>query len=229
MDNKHRVLIVEDQHLLRVGLSHLVSELADYCIVGAASGGVEACHLAEKTRPDLVLMDLSMPGGSGFEAIATIKRNVPHARIIVLTVHHSEDDVNDAFAAGADGYVLKDSPFADLVREMRFVMQGKCVVSLDAYRARAGSAWGARRERAQGALVERADQSRAHGVAPRRRGAHEPAGRRVPQGQSENRGQAPRQSDAQARHRQPDRPGSFRDRHRRARAERRRPCVNSLH
>ncbi|WP_322025296.1 response regulator transcription factor [Burkholderia sp. BCC1977] len=137
MDTKHRVLIVEDQHLLRVGLSHLVSELADYCIVGAASGGFEACRLAEKTRPDLILMDLSMPGGSGFDAIATIKRDVPQTRIIVLTVHRSEDNVREAFAAGADGYVVKDSPFADLVREMRFVMQGKCVVSLDAYRARA--------------------------------------------------------------------------------------------
>lgn len=159
MDNKHRVLIVEDQHLLRVGLCHLVSELADYAIVGAASGGVEACHLAEKTRPDLILMDLSMPGGSGFDAIATIKRNVPNARIIVLTVHRGEDDVSDAFAAGADGYVVKDSPFADLVREMRFVMQGKCVVSLDAYRARAGL-HGLRDENAHKARLWRALTSR---------------------------------------------------------------------
>ncbi|MGU7769075.1 response regulator [Burkholderia sp. MR1-5-21] len=138
MEKKHRVLIVEDQHLLRVGLSRMVSELDDYCIVGEASGGIEACRLAALTLPDLILMDLSMPGGSGFEAIAAIKRNAPHTRIIVLTVHRSEDNVWESFASGADGYVVKDTSFADLVREMRFVMQGKCVVSLDAYRARAG-------------------------------------------------------------------------------------------
>ncbi|WP_260463801.1 response regulator transcription factor [Burkholderia sp. Bp8963] len=138
MDKKHRVLIVEDQHLLRIGLSRMVSELDDYCIAGEASGGIEACRLAALTLPDLILMDLSMPGGSGFEAIATIKRDTPHTRIIVLTVHHSEDNVREAFASGADGYVVKDSSFADLVREMRFVMQGKCVVSLDAYRSRVG-------------------------------------------------------------------------------------------
>lgn len=138
MEKKHRVLIVEDQHLLRLGLSHMVSELDDYCIVGEASGGFEACRLAAQTLPDLILMDLSMPGGSGFEAIAAIKRDAPRTRIIVLTVHRSEDNVMEAFASGADGYVVKDSSFADLVREMRFVMQGKCVISLDAYRARAG-------------------------------------------------------------------------------------------
>ncbi|WP_412022171.1 MULTISPECIES: response regulator [Burkholderia] len=138
MEKKHRVLIVEDQHLLRLGLSHMVSELDDYCIVGEASGGFEACCLAAQTLPDLILMDLSMPGGSGFEAIAAIKRDAPRTRIIVLTVHRSEDNVREAFASGADGYVVKDSSFADLVREMRFVMQGKCVISLDAYRARAG-------------------------------------------------------------------------------------------
>ncbi|TKC89486.1 response regulator transcription factor [Trinickia terrae] len=138
MDKKYRVLIVEDQHLLRMGLCRMVSELDDYCIAGEASGGIDACRLAAQTLPDLVLMDLSMPGGSGFEAITAIKRGAPHTRIIVLTVHRSEDHVRESFASGADGYVVKDSSFADLVREMRFVMQGKCVVGLDAYRARAG-------------------------------------------------------------------------------------------
>ncbi|WP_232469596.1 response regulator [Burkholderia ubonensis] len=137
MDKKTRVLVVEDQHLLRVGLCRMVSELDDYCIVGEASGGYEACRLAALMQPDLILMDLSMPGGSGFEAIAAIRRDAPHARIIVLTVHRSEGHVQGSFAAGAAAYVVKDASFADLVREMRFVMQGKCVVSLDAYRSRA--------------------------------------------------------------------------------------------
>jgi DNA-binding NarL/FixJ family response regulator len=152
LEKKHRVLIAEDQHLLRIGLCRMISELDDYCIVGEASGGIEACRLAAETLPDLILMDLSMPGGSGFEAIAAIKRDAPHTRIIVLTVHRSEGHVSESFASGADGYVVKDSSFADLVREMRFVMQGKCVVSLDAYRARAG-AQGLREETAHRARL----------------------------------------------------------------------------
>ncbi|MEM5314579.1 response regulator transcription factor [Paraburkholderia sp. JHI869] len=128
------MLIAEDQHLLRSGLCHMVSELDDYCIVGAASGGIEAHRLARETLPDLILMDLTMPGGSGFDAITAIKRECPCIRIIVLTVHWSEDHVREAFAAGADGYVVKDASFDQLVREMRFVMQGKRVAGAGANR-----------------------------------------------------------------------------------------------
>ncbi len=134
MEKKHRVLIAEDQHLLRSGLCRMVSELDDYCIVGEASGGIEAHRLAGETLPDLILMDLTMPGGSGFEAITAIKRDSLRIRIIVLSVHWSEDHVREAFAAGADGYVVKDASFDQLVREMRFVMQGKRMAGADANR-----------------------------------------------------------------------------------------------
>ncbi|CAE6728454.1 response regulator [Paraburkholderia haematera] len=139
MDNQHRVLIAEDQHLLRTGLCRMVSELYDYRIVGEASDGLEAYRLAIATMPDLILMDLSMPGGSGFEAIAAIKRRAPRIRIIVLTVHRSEEHVWESFAAGADGYVIKDAAFEDLVDEMRLVMQGKRRTSLDVRGRCAGS------------------------------------------------------------------------------------------
>ncbi|TDN62038.1 response regulator transcription factor [Paraburkholderia sp. BL10I2N1] len=139
MEKKHRVLIVEDQHLLRSGLCRMISELRDYSIAGDASDGLEACRLAAATMPDLVLMDLSMPGRSGFEAIASIKRHAPQIRIIVLTVHRSEEHVRESLAAGADGYVLKDASFEDLVGEMRLVLEGKHNANLDAYRCRASS------------------------------------------------------------------------------------------
>jgi len=109
----------------------MVSELCDYVIVGEACDGLEAYRLAIATLPDLILMDLSMPGGSGFEAIAAIKRRAPRIRIIVLTVHRSEEHVRESFAAGADGYVIKDASFEDLVGEMRLVMQGRHNTSLD--------------------------------------------------------------------------------------------------
>ncbi|CAB3732814.1 Oxygen regulatory protein NreC [Paraburkholderia sediminicola] len=139
MANQHRVLIAEDQHLLRSGLCRMVSELCDYSIVGEASDGLEAYRIAVATLPDLILMDLSMPGGSGFEAIAAIKRRAPQIRIIVLTVHRSEEHVRESFAAGADGYVIKDASFEDLVGEMRLVMRGKCNTSLDVRGRYAGS------------------------------------------------------------------------------------------
>jgi DNA-binding NarL/FixJ family response regulator len=139
LEKQHRVLIAEDQHLLRSGLCCMVSELYDYSIVGEASDGLEAYRLAIATLPDLILMDLSMPGRSGFEAIAAIKRRAPQIRIIVLTVHRSEEHVQESFAAGADGYVIKDASFEDLVGEMRLVMQGKRNTSLDVCGRRAGS------------------------------------------------------------------------------------------
>lgn len=131
MENRHRVLIAEDQHLLRSALCRMVSELYDYCIVGEAGDGLEAYRLAITTMPDLILMDLSMPGGSGFETIAAIKRRAPKIRIIVLTVHRSEEHVRESFDAGADGYVIKDASFDDLVGEMRLVMQGKRNTTLE--------------------------------------------------------------------------------------------------
>ncbi|KVD76344.1 two-component system response regulator [Burkholderia sp. ABCPW 14] len=131
------MLIAEDQLLLRRGLRRMISELRDYRVDGEASDGLEACRIAIATLPDLVLMDLSMPCKSGFEAIAAIKTRAPWIRIVVLTVHHSDEHVREALAAGADGYVTKDASFEDLVVEMRVVMQGARGESPSAYSGRA--------------------------------------------------------------------------------------------
>lgn len=125
MENRYRVLIAEDQHLLRGGLCTMVSSLPDYIIAGEATDGLEACRLAWAIRPDLILMDLSMPCMNGIEAIAVIKYRMPQVRIIALTIHSSDEHVRESIAAGADGYVIKDASFEELVCEMRLVMQGK--------------------------------------------------------------------------------------------------------
>ncbi|MBC8748705.1 MULTISPECIES: response regulator [Paraburkholderia] len=125
MATTYHVLIAEDQHLLRGGLRTMVSSLPDYTVAGEATDGIEACSLAWAIRPDLILMDLSMPGMSGIEAIAVIKYRIPQVRIIALTIHSSDEHVQEAFAAGADGYVIKDASFEELVGEMRLVMEGK--------------------------------------------------------------------------------------------------------
>ncbi|MFP3569657.1 response regulator [Paraburkholderia sp. SIMBA_030] len=139
MDKKYRVLIAEDQHLLRGGLCTMVSSLPDYTIAGEATDGLEACCLAGTLRPDLILMDLSMPCMNGIEAIAVIKRQTPQIRIIALTIHCSDEHVRASLAAGADGYVIKDASFEELVSEMRLVMQGKRNPAFDAHRQRSAS------------------------------------------------------------------------------------------
>lgn len=138
MEKKYRVLIAEDQHLLRGGLCTMVSSLPDYMIAGEATDGLEACSLADTLRPDLILMDLSMPCMSGIEAIAVIKHQAPPIRIIALTIHCSDEHVREALAAGADGYVIKDASFEELVGEMRLVMQGKRSPAFDGRRHRPG-------------------------------------------------------------------------------------------
>ncbi|MCC8400749.1 response regulator transcription factor [Paraburkholderia sp. MMS20-SJTN17] len=132
----HRVLIVDDQPLLRGGLCSMVRALPLYSVAGEAGDGIAACSLAATLLPDLILMDLSMPGKSGVEAIAHIKRHLPQIRIIALTIHSSDFHMRKALAAGVDGYVLKDASFDELVEAMRLVMLGQRNATLDAYGAR---------------------------------------------------------------------------------------------
>lgn len=136
MEKRHRVLIAEDQALLRGGLSAMVSSLSDYEVVGEACDGVQACRLATALSPDLVLMDLSMPEMNGIDAMSAIKRERPATRIVALTIHHSEIHIRQAYAAGADAYVIKDAPFEELVAEMRCVMLYERPASFDRCRLR---------------------------------------------------------------------------------------------
>lgn len=123
MGSRYRVLVAEDQHLLRSGLCTMVATLDDFAIAGEARDGREACRLAARLKPDLILMDLSMPSMGGLDAIATIKATHPAIRIIALTVHFSDDHVDAVLTAGGDGYVVKDAAFADVVDEMRRAMR----------------------------------------------------------------------------------------------------------
>jgi DNA-binding NarL/FixJ family response regulator len=111
----------------------MLSALGDYDIVGEAKDGKEACQQAIALMPDLILGDLSMPGLSSIDVIATIKRRSPQIRIVVLTVQKADAYVREALRAGVDGYVLKDASFDELVAALRAVMQGKQYLSADVY------------------------------------------------------------------------------------------------
>ena len=133
MNTKCRVLIAEDHDLLRNGLRSMLSAQGGYDVIGEARDGKEACQMAMTLNPDLMLMDLSMRGMNGIDASAAIKRRSPNIRIVVLTVHQSEEYVREALRAGVEGYVLKDVSFDELLAAMRMVMQGKKHLSADVY------------------------------------------------------------------------------------------------
>jgi len=129
MNPKKRIVIAEDHTILREGLRALLSAEPDYEIVGEAEDGNAAIHCVEKSKPHLVLMDLSMPKMNGMDAIKEIKKRSPETKVLVLTVHKTDEYIMATFQAGADGYVLKDSTHAELELAIQNVLSGKHFIS----------------------------------------------------------------------------------------------------
>jgi len=105
-------------------LKSLLSSSDDFEVVGEAEDGLDAIRCVEKHNPDLLLLDLSMPKMSGISAIKDIKTRIPETRILVLTIHESEEYILEVFRAGADGYCLKDASHSELVMAIRSVYPG---------------------------------------------------------------------------------------------------------
>src|SRR6516225_4376267 len=103
-----RILVVDDHFMVRMGLSASLNVEPDMRVVGEAGTGEAAIHEFEKHRPDLVIMDMRLPGMSGAETTAAILRQFPNARILMLSTHSGEEEVYRAMQAGAQGYVLKN-------------------------------------------------------------------------------------------------------------------------
>ncbi len=120
-----RVIVVDDHNLVRKGIRALLAEEPDIEVVGEAADGAAAVTETIRLRPDVVVMDLVMPGMDGIEAIRRIHTGLPTARILVLTSFASDDKVFPAIRAGAVGYLLKDSEPADLIHAIRRVQQGE--------------------------------------------------------------------------------------------------------
>jgi DNA-binding NarL/FixJ family response regulator len=123
------ILIADDHPLFRRGIAAMLESLPQVSIVGEASNGIEAARLAEQLQPDVVLMDLQMPGGGGLEAIRQIVHASPHIRILVLTMFQDDDSVFAAMRAGARGYVLKDADDEELARALLVVGAGEAIFS----------------------------------------------------------------------------------------------------
>jgi two-component system response regulator NreC len=129
MSQKVRIVIAEDHTILREGLKSLLSSNPDFEIIGEAGDGREAIRCVEKCKPNLILVDLSMPRMNGIDAIREIKRRFPETKILVLTVHKTEEYILATLKAGADGYVLKDATHAELMIAVKNVLSGKHYIS----------------------------------------------------------------------------------------------------
>ena len=118
------VLLVDDHAVVRQGLCALLEAEGDIAVVGEAENGRQAVAQAKKTLPDVVVMDVAMPGMNGVEATRRIVRNIPSARVLVLTSYGDDDYVTQLLEAGAAGYLLKQTAAADLLTAIREVHHG---------------------------------------------------------------------------------------------------------
>jgi len=131
VDGKISVIIADDHPIVRMGLRALVEAQPDMVLLAEAEGGAAAVEAFSKHRPDVMLVDLRMPGMSGRDVITAIRSTIPDARIIVLTSFDGDEDVFRAVQAGARGYLLKAAPPDDVLKAIRTVHAGGRLIAPD--------------------------------------------------------------------------------------------------
>ncbi len=119
-----RILLVDDHKVLRDGLKAIFARGSEFVVAGEAENGAEAVQACKQTNPELVLMDISLPGMSGIEATIEILRQCPRARVVILSMHDDENLVMSAIRAGARGFVLKRASSTEVLEAMRIVARG---------------------------------------------------------------------------------------------------------
>jgi two-component system response regulator NreC len=123
-----RVLIADDHAIVRAGLRALLVEETEFELVGEAVGGYEAIELVEKTNPDVLILDISMPDLDGISVTRKIKPQYPDMKILILTLHEDEALLKEAIKAGAAGYILKRAAEAELISAIRVILRGDLYV-----------------------------------------------------------------------------------------------------
>ncbi len=123
-----RLLLADDHTLFRRGLHSLLTETGEFAILAEAHSGPEAVRLAAELKPDVVLMDLHMPGGNGLTAVAALRQTHPTLPVLILTVSESDADLLEAIRAGANGYLLKNADTEDLFAAIRRAATGQRVL-----------------------------------------------------------------------------------------------------
>jgi DNA-binding NarL/FixJ family response regulator len=126
---RKRVLLADDHELVRAGIRELIAKFEGFEVAGEAGDGREAVRLARQIGPDVIVMDLTMPGLNGLDATAAILREAPATAVIVLSMHTAENYVLKALRVGAVGYVVKDAAVAELEQALRAVARGERYLS----------------------------------------------------------------------------------------------------
>jgi DNA-binding NarL/FixJ family response regulator len=124
-----RVLLADDHTLVRAGIRALLEKLPGIAVAGEASDGREVLDLIKVHQPEVVLMDISMPGLNGLQALARITRDFPRVRVIILSMHHNDEYVLQALKSGASGYLLKRAATAELSAALKTVVEGEIYLS----------------------------------------------------------------------------------------------------
>jgi DNA-binding NarL/FixJ family response regulator len=129
VSSPYRVLLADDHRMIRQGIRRIIEERPELQVVGEAGNGAELLDLIKRFRPNLILMDISMPGISGIEATKTIKAAYPRTKILMLTMYHDKDLLRQAMANGADGYILKEEAESALFKAIETLQEGATYVS----------------------------------------------------------------------------------------------------
>jgi DNA-binding NarL/FixJ family response regulator len=124
-----RILLADDQPLVRAGLNMALADLPDLVVAGEAGNGAEAIRLAAELRPDVVVMDIRMPGTDGIEATRSITAAASEVRVLILTTFDDEDNVYAALRAGASGFLVKDMALTDIIAAIRVVAAGDALLA----------------------------------------------------------------------------------------------------
>ncbi len=124
-----RVLLAEDHHLVRQGLRALLEREPGLEVVGEAADGLDALHMIKDLQPDVVVLDITMPGLNGLEVLRRVSQRLPEVRVLMLSVHEGEEYVQRALQAGASGYLLKRSLSAELLLAIRAAQRGEVFLS----------------------------------------------------------------------------------------------------
>ena len=125
----YRVLIVEDHKIMRDGIKALLDRSSEFTVVGDVETGTEAIQICTELRPDIVLMDIGLPGLNGVDSTAELLRHSPSTRVIMLSMYDDEDSVVSSIRAGARGYVVKQASSAELLDALRTVARGSSYLS----------------------------------------------------------------------------------------------------
>lgn len=124
-----RVLIADDHMIVRTGIRHVLESESGFEVVGEAANGPEVLALAAKLQPDVVVLDISMPGESGLKLAAQLRNSTPEPRVLILSMHDNAEYVLESVRAGADGYLLKDTAATELRNAIRAICRGESYFS----------------------------------------------------------------------------------------------------